>query len=89
MTGLDLQACRSPERTGVSGGGRSALSQHEKVTGRAFDRQIGTTRKGDRYAECRIRTEFAFDRQFCYATGDREWSFGETRLGFKLAICLY
>jgi hypothetical protein len=63
-----------------SGARRGTLSQREKATGRAFDRQIGSTRKGDRYADCRIRTGVAFDRHICYATGDREWSSGETRL---------
>ncbi len=58
----------------------NALSQRGKVTGRAFDRQIGSTKRGDRYADCRIRTEFAFDRHICYATGDRKWSSGESRL---------
>ncbi len=57
-----------------------ALSQREKVTGRAFDRQIGSTKRGDRYADCRIRTGFALDRHCCYATGDREWSSGESRI---------
>ncbi len=48
--------------------------------GRVFDRQIGATKRGDRYADCRIRTGFAFDRHICYATGDREWSSGESRV---------
>ena len=59
---------------------RGTLSQREKVTGRAFDRQIGSTKRGDRYADCRIRTGFAFDRPICYATGDSERSFGESQL---------
>ena len=46
----------------------------------AFNRQIGSTKRGDRYADCRIRTGFAFDRHFCYATGDCEWSSGESRV---------
>ena len=29
---------------------------------------------GDRHADCRTWTGFAFDRQICYATGDCEWS---------------
>ncbi len=45
-----------------------------------FDRQIGSTKRGDRYADCRIRTGFAFDRHICYATGDRKWSSGESRI---------
>ncbi len=61
------------------GARRGALSQREKVTGRAFDRQIGSTKRGDRYADCRIRTEFALDRHICYATGDRKLSSGESR----------
>ncbi len=68
----------------------SAPSQREKVTGRAFDRQIGSTMRGDRYADCRIRTGFAFDRHICYATGDRKWSSGESRpkgLGEGLTRC--
>ena len=38
------------------------------------------TKTGDRYADCRVRTGFAFDRHFCYATGDHEWFSGESRL---------
>jgi len=60
--------------------GRSAPSQREKVTGRAFDRQIGSTKRGGGYADCRIWTGFAFDRHICYATDDRKWSSGESRL---------
>ena len=59
---------------------RGALSQREKVTGRAFDRQIGSTKGEDRYADCRIRTGFALDRHICYATGDRKWPSGESRM---------
>ncbi len=61
---------------------RGAVRSHsaKKVTGRAFDRQIGSTKRGDRYTDCRIRTGFAFDRPICYATGDRKWSSGESRL---------
>ena len=55
-------------------------SQREMDTDQAFDRQIGSTKRGYRYADCRIRTGFAFDRHFCYAAGDREWSSGESRL---------
>ncbi len=58
----------------------NALSQREKVTGRAFDRQIGSTKRGDLYADCRITTGFAFDRHICYATVDRKWSSGESRI---------
>ena len=36
--------------------------------------------RGDRYGDCRIRTEFAFDRHNCYATGDHKWSSGESRV---------
>ncbi len=50
---------------------RGTISQHEKATGRAFDRQIGSTKRGDRTADRRIRTGFALDRHICYATGDR------------------
>ncbi len=42
------------------------------LTDRVFDRQIVLTKTGDRYADCRIRTEFALDRHICYATGDRK-----------------
>ncbi len=52
------------DRTGVCGALRGTLSQREKATGRAFDRQIGATKRGDRYADGRIRTGFAFDRHF-------------------------
>ncbi len=38
------------------GARRGTLSQREKVTGQAFDRQIGSTKRGNRYADCRIRT---------------------------------
>ncbi|MCZ6773981.1 MAG: hypothetical protein O7G83_18640 [Proteobacteria bacterium] len=54
------------------GGAPDTLSQREKVTGPAFDRQIGSTTSGDRYADCRIRPGFAFDRHICYATDDRK-----------------
>ena len=64
----------------MCGARRGTLSQHEKVTGRAFDRQIGSTKRGDRYANCRIRTGFSFDRHIFYATGDRKWSSGESRM---------
>ena len=67
MTSLDLEASRLLDRTGVCGARRGMLSKREKVTGRAFDRQIGSTKRGDRYADCRIRTGFAFDRHICYA----------------------
>ncbi len=66
-------------RSGRYGGARrGTLSQREKVTGRAFDRQIGSTKRGDRYANCRIRPGFAFDRQTCYATGDASGHPGTT-----------
>jgi hypothetical protein len=57
-----------------------------KVTGRAFDRQIGSTKRGDRDANGRIKTGFAFDRHICYGTGDRKWSSGESR--FKRAFLI-
>ena len=65
---------------GVCGARRGTLSQREKVTGQAFDRQIGSTKRGDRYADYRTRAGSAFDRHICYATGDRKWSSGESRL---------
>ena len=34
----------------------------------------------DRNLPCRIRSGFAFDRPFCYATHDRKWSSGESRI---------
>ncbi len=55
------------------------LSQREKVTGRAFDRQIGSTKRGARYADCRIMTGVAFEPPICYPTGDRKWSSGVSR----------
>ena len=64
----------------MCGARRGTLSQREKVTGRAFDRQIGSTKRGDRYADFRIRTGFSFDRHIRYATGDGKWSSGESRL---------
>ncbi len=57
MTAADPVASRLLDRTGVCGARRGRLSQREKVTGRAFDRQIGSTKRGDHYADCRIRTE--------------------------------
>ncbi len=54
--------------------------QPSRFAGRIFDRPIGSTKRGDRYAGCRIKTGFAFDRQICYATRDRKWSSGESRL---------
>ncbi len=80
MTAADPVASRLLDRTDVCGARRGTRSQREKVTGRAFDRQIGSTKRGDRYADCRIRTEFAFDRYICYATRDRKWLSGESRL---------
>ncbi len=62
---------------------RGTLSQREKATGRAFDRQIGSTKRGGRYADCLIRTGFAFDHPICYATGDRKWSSGASRLTMR------
>ena len=59
---------------------RVTLPERKKIIGRAFDRQIDSTKRGDRYADCRIKTGFAFDRHSCYATNDREWSSGESRL---------
>ena len=43
-------------------------------------RSLCSTKRGDRYADCRIRAGFAFDRHICYATGDREWSSRESQL---------
>ena len=80
MTAVDPVASRLLDRTGVCGARRGMLPQRERVTGRVFDRQIGSTKRGDRYADCRIRTGFAFDRPICYATGDRKWSSGESRV---------
>ena len=37
-------------------------------------------RRGDRHSDCRIGTGVAFDRHICYATRDRKWSSGESRL---------
>ena len=79
MTGVDPEAFRLFDGTGVRGAHRGTLSQREKVTSRVFDRQIGSTKRENRYADCRIRTGFAFDRHFGYATGDRKWSSGEPR----------
>ncbi len=83
MTAADPVASRLLDRTGVCGARRGTFSQREKVTGRTFDRQIGSTKRGDRYADRRIRTGFAFDRPICYATGDRKWSSGESRLTMR------
>ncbi len=69
---LDPVASRLLDRTGVCGARRGTLSQREKVTGRAFDRHIGSTKRGERYADCRIGAGFALDRHICYATGDRK-----------------
>ncbi len=69
-------ASRSPDRKGVRYPGQDAPSTREKAIGRAFDCQIGPTKKGDRYADCRIRAGFDLDRHICYATSDREWSSG-------------
>ncbi len=66
----------------MCGARRGTLSQREKVTGRAFDRQIGSTKRGDRYADFRIRTGFSFDRHIRYATGDGKWSSGESRFNY-------
>jgi hypothetical protein len=64
----------------MCGARRGTISQREKVTGRAFDRQIGSTKRRDRYADCRISTRTPFDRHFCYPTGDRKWLTRESRV---------
>ena len=69
-TAADPVASRLLDRTGVCGARRGTLSQRANATGRASDRQIGPTRRGDQYADCRIRTGFAVDHQIGYATGD-------------------
>ena len=79
-TSLDLEAFRLLDRTGECGRCQGPLSQHEKVTDRAFDRQIGLTKREDGYADCRTRTGWTLDRHSCYATGDREWSFEDSRI---------
>ncbi len=79
MTLCALLPSLGSSASGVYGARRGTLSQREKVTGRAFDRQIGSTKRGDHYADRRIRTGFAFDRSIRYATGDCEWSSGESR----------
>ncbi len=72
MTAADPGASRLLDRTGVCGARRGTLSQRENVTGRAFDRQIGSTKRGDHHGECRIRTGFASHHHFCYATSARD-----------------
>ncbi len=66
----------------VSGSRLGMLSQHEKVTGEAFDRQIGSTKGRHRYADSRIRTGSVFDRHNCYATGDCKWPAGKSRFNW-------
>ncbi len=60
---------RGAARTPSTGPGSTHL---RPSTGRVFDRQIGSTKRRDRHAACRIRTGFAFGRHACYATGDRK-----------------
>ena len=55
-----------PNRTGVCGARRGTPSQREMDTGRAFDRQIGSTKRGDGYADCRIRV---MSRVLCQREG--------------------
>ena len=80
MTAADPVASRLLDRTGVCGGRWGTLSRHEKVTGRAIARQIGPTGKGDRYADCWIRTGFDVNRRKCYTTRDRQCSSGNLGL---------
>ena len=42
----------------------------------------GQMRMGVRHANCRIRTGFAFHRHSFYATGNCEWSYGESRVKY-------
>ena len=70
--------------SGVCAARRRTLSQREKVTGRASHRQIGSTKRGERYADCRIRTGFDVNRRYRYATGNREWSSRESWLNPEL-----
>ncbi len=62
---------------GVGGGG--SLRRAGRDPERRRFRQIGSTKRGDRYADCRIRTGFAFNRHICYVNGYRKRSSGESR----------
>ncbi len=86
MTAADPVVSKLLDRTGVCGTRRGTLSQREKVTGRALDRQIGSTKRGGRFAAYRIRTGLAYNHKFCYATLDSEGSSGESRLKCPRAL---
>ena len=79
MIAFDPESSRLLDRTGVCGARRGTLSKREKVTGRAFDRQIGSTKRG-------IAMQTAGSgpgspsTHICYATGDRMWSSRESRI---------
>ena len=45
-------------------------------------------KREDRYADCRFKTGFVFDRPIWYATGDRKWSSGESRLRYDWVLHL-
>ncbi len=63
----------------VTGTCRDTLPQRENVTGRTFDRQIGSTKRGARYADLSVHDRRRLRAPMCYATGDREWSSGVSR----------
>ncbi len=68
MTSLYLEASRLLDRTGVCGARRRTLSQREKVTGRAVDRQIGSTKRGIAMRTAGLGGEkIPVDRHICYA----------------------
>ncbi len=69
-----MQTIEALQRERPRGGGGGALRRR-----RALDHQIGSAKTGNCYTDCRIRTRLAFDRNHCYATGDRKWSSGESR----------
>ena len=64
MTVAHPVARRSPDRIGVCGARRGTLLQREKVTDRALDRLLGSKKRGDPYAACRIRPGLALDPIF-------------------------
>jgi len=78
---VGLLEARDAARGGQQpGDGEPCARQHRRCPGRPFDRQIGSAKRGDRYADCRIRTGFAVKSHIFYAPGDGKWLSGESRL---------
>ena len=55
-------------------------SELKEINQALWQISFSSTKRGDRYADCRIRTGFALDRHISYATGDGKWSSEKPRL---------